>query len=102
MTKQEAPGSYRDFIERFPELGRAWELAREGEAKTRFDAKTKRLLKLAVAAGALREGGVHSAVRKALDAGASPDEVLDVVALAASTLGFPSTVAVYTWVREAL
>ncbi|HUP01180.1 MAG TPA: carboxymuconolactone decarboxylase family protein [Gemmatimonadota bacterium] len=102
MTKQKAPSTYRDFVERFPELGRAWDLVRNGESKTRFDVKTQRLLKLAVAVGAMREGAVHSAVRKAIAAGASADEVLDVVALAASTLGFPSAVAVFTWVRETL
>jgi 4-carboxymuconolactone decarboxylase len=51
------------------------------------DAKTQRLLKLAIAVGAMREGAVHSGVRKARDAGASVAEMEQVVALAASTIG---------------
>lgn len=58
--------------------------------------------KLAVAVGAMRQGAVHSSVRKALDAGAKEDEILQVVALAATTLGFPSTVAVFTWVQDVI
>jgi alkylhydroperoxidase/carboxymuconolactone decarboxylase family protein YurZ len=41
-------------------------------------------------------------VRKALAAGANSAEVEQVVALAASTIGLPSTVAAWTWVREQL
>jgi alkylhydroperoxidase/carboxymuconolactone decarboxylase family protein YurZ len=59
-------------------------------------------VKLGIAIGGMKEGAVHSAVRKALAAGISVDEIGQVVALAASTLGFPSTVAVYSWVREQL
>jgi hypothetical protein len=39
-------------------------------------------------------------VRKARDAGASLAEMEQVVALAASTIGFPASVAVWNWVRE--
>jgi hypothetical protein len=49
----------------------------------------------------MREGAVHSAVRKARDASVSLAEMEQVVALAASTIGFPSSVAVWSWIREA-
>lgn len=96
------PKTYRQFTERFPELERAWEAARRGEAAAPFDAKTLRLLKLALAAGARQQGAVHSATRKALAAGAGADEVLAVAALAATTLGFPGAVAVFSWIRDEL
>jgi alkylhydroperoxidase/carboxymuconolactone decarboxylase family protein YurZ len=48
----------------------------------------------------MKEGAVHSAVRKAIAAGVSRDEIGQIVAMAASTLGFPSTVAVYSWIHE--
>lgn len=96
------PSAYREFTRRFPELGEAWDRVRDGERATGLDEKTRRLLKLAIAAGAMRQGAVHSATRKARAAGAGEDEILAVVALAASTLGFPSTVAVYSWVRDEL
>ena len=94
------PKTYKSFVERYPELGQAWELVRRAEGKGDLDEKTIRLVKLGIAIGGMREGAVHSAVRKALGAGVSRAEIAQVVALAASTLGFPSTVAVYSWVGE--
>lgn len=100
--KPKPPAAYRAFVERFPELGDAWERARAGEDATPFDPPTRRLLKLAVAVGNMRQGAVHSAVRKARAAGATDDEIYGVVALAASTLGFPSSVAIFSWVTDEL
>lgn len=96
------PKAYREFIARFPELGEAWDLARKAEASGPLEGKTARLVKLGVAIGAMRKGAVGSATRKARAAGASDDEIFHVAALAASTLGFPATVAVFTWIGEAI
>lgn len=96
------PAAHQAFVRRFPRIGEAWDLVNEEGAKGPLDAKTQRLLKLAIAVGALREGAVHSGVRKARDAGASPAEIEQVVALAASTIGFPSAVAAWSWVRDVL
>lgn len=96
------PKAYTAFISRYPKLGDAWQSIREQEADGPVDPATQRLIKLAVAAGAMREGAVHSAARKAVAAGASPEAIRQVVALAASTLGLPSTVAVSTWVDDVL
>jgi len=96
------PSTYREFVTRYPKLGEAWDSARAQEEAGPADAATRRLLKLAIAIGAMREGAVHSAVRKAKAAGASDDAIYQIVALAASTLGFPSTVAIYTWVQDTL
>jgi 4-carboxymuconolactone decarboxylase len=94
------PAAHQQFVRRFPSLGKAWDLVNEEGGAGPLDAKTQRLLKLAVAIGARREGAVHSGVRKARDAGASLAEMEQVVALAASTIGFPASVAVWSWVRE--
>lgn len=99
--KSKAPAVHQEFVRRFPRLGQAWDLVNAEGEKGPLDAKTQRLLKLAIAIGALREGAVHSGVRKARDAGASTEEIEQVVALAASTIGFPSAVAAWRWVREA-
>jgi alkylhydroperoxidase/carboxymuconolactone decarboxylase family protein YurZ len=53
-----------------------------------------------MAIGARLEGAVHSHARRALAAGATPDQIRHVVALAAPTAGFPTTVAAYTWVED--
>jgi alkylhydroperoxidase/carboxymuconolactone decarboxylase family protein YurZ len=93
---------HRAFVSRFPSLGEAWDLVNKEGASGPLDARAQRLAKLAVAIGALREGAVHSGVRKALDAGATVDEIEQVVALAASTIGFPSAVAAWSWVRDVI
>ena len=67
-----------------------------------LDEKACRLVKLAVAIGGRSEGAVHSAARKALAAGVTAAEIEQVIALAASTIGFPRAVAAYTWVRDLL
>lgn len=103
MSQQsQPPAAHRAFVGRFPRLGRAWDLVNEEGGAGPLDPKTQRLLKLAIAVGALREGAVHSGVRKARDAGASAEEIEQVVALAASTIGFPSAVAAWSWVRDVL
>jgi len=93
---------YRDFIKRYPRLGEAWDTLHQEEAQGPLDARTQRLVKLAVAMGAFREGAVHSAVRKALKAGITREELEQVVALGASTMGMPSSVAAYTWIQDVL
>lgn len=97
-----APKTYDAFVREFPRLGEAWQCMRAAEEEGPFDQRTLRLLKLAVAVGASKEGPVHSAVRKALAAGCSETEVRHVVAVAASTIGLPPAVATYSWVIEEL
>jgi alkylhydroperoxidase/carboxymuconolactone decarboxylase family protein YurZ len=96
------PETFQAFITRFPKLGQAWETLTEAGREGPLDARAARLVKLAVAVGALREGAVHSGVRKALTSGITPGEVEQVIALAASTIGLPATVAVFSWVRDIL
>jgi alkylhydroperoxidase/carboxymuconolactone decarboxylase family protein YurZ len=95
-----APKTYDAFVRRYPKLAEAWEKIGEAGREGPLDSKTIRLIKLAVSIGAMREGAVHSGVRKALAGGISSEEIEQVVALAASTLGMPSTVAIFTWVRD--
>ena len=94
------PAAYQTFIKRYPLLGKAWELTGEAGSEGPLDEKAGRLIKLAIAIGAMREGAVHASVRKALALGISQAEIEQVVALAAGTLGMPSTVAVHSWVQE--
>jgi alkylhydroperoxidase/carboxymuconolactone decarboxylase family protein YurZ len=100
LSGPKAPTTHRDFVGRFPEIGRAWERASQAALKGPLDERSVRLVKLAIAIGAMREGAVHSSVRKARAAGVSADEMYQVLALAATTIGFPSTVAAFSWVRD--
>jgi len=101
-SSSEPPKKYSAFIHRYPKLGEAWASIHEAEAQGPLDERTRRLVKLAIAIGAFREGATHASVRKALAAGVTREEMEQVVALGASTLGMPSTVAAYTWIRDIL
>ena len=101
-ARSEAPPAYRNFVDCFPDLGEAWELIRKAEATGPLEGKTRRLLKLAISMGREAEGATHSSVRKALEAGATRQEIEQVVALSASLLGLPATVKIHCWVREVL
>jgi alkylhydroperoxidase/carboxymuconolactone decarboxylase family protein YurZ len=89
---------YDTFVARFPKLERAWETLSDAGREGPLDERTRRLTKLALSIGGMREGAVRANVRKALAAGISRAEIEQVVALAASTVGMPSTVAVYSWI----
>jgi len=97
------PRTHGEFIARYPDLGKAWELLNAGGKNAGpLDEKTRQLVKLGIAIGARQEGAVHSGVRKALALGITAEELEQVVALAAGTLGMPATVAAYCWVRDVL
>jgi len=96
------PKMYDNFIKRYPKLREAWESIAEAGKEGPLDEKKMRLVKLAVSIGALREGAVHSNVRKALAMGITREEIEQVVALSASTLGMPAAVAVYSWIEDHL
>ena len=98
----ESPQAHKDFIARYPKLGQAWELIATAGQQGSLDEKTIRLLKLATAIGAMREGSVHSSVRKALAQGITRAEIEQVVAITAGSLGMPSVVAAFTWVQDEL
>ena len=94
------PRTYDEFSETFPKLREAWDLLGDAAKDGPLDPKTARLVKLGIAIGAMREGAVHSSARKAHALGATKDEFEQIVRLAASILGLPSTVAVWTWLRD--
>lgn len=96
----EPPKAFSAFVKRFPKLDQSWRLASEAGQTGPLAPETRLLVKLALAAGALREGAVHSAARKALASGVSLGEMEQVIALSASTLGFPSAVALFSWIQD--
>ncbi len=96
------PHRYRDFIARFPELASAWEALHLAGESGPLDADTQRLLKLAVAMGAMREGAVRSGARRAVARGIPREQLEQIVALAASTIGLPAAVACWSWMLDAI
>ena len=100
-TKQpKPPRAFDQFSETFPTLRKAWDLLGDAAKEGPLDDRTARLIKLGIAIGAMREGAVHSSARKALALGITTEEMNQVVALASSIIGMPSSVAVWTWLRD--
>lgn len=96
------PETYEAFARQFPDLARTWDALGKAGDRGPLNRKTARLIRLAIAVGAMREGAVHASTRKALSIGITRQQIEQVVSLAAGTLGFPSTVAVFSWIREEL
>lgn len=65
-----------------------------------LDARTRRLVKLALALGARHEGAVHSHTRRALREGLSRDELLQVALLGVTTLGWPHATTGRAWILD--
>lgn len=55
-----------------------------------------------VASPGRSEGAVHSHVRRAIEAGATPAEVRQAIMLTAPTVGFPNVIAALSWAEDLL
>jgi len=97
------PDVYLRFRDRFPDVASSLDqLGRATEDAGPLDVRTQRLVKLGIAIGGRAEGAVRSNVRKALDEGATVEEIQHAVTLAIATVGFPAAVAAQGWVDEVL
>jgi 4-carboxymuconolactone decarboxylase len=97
------PDLYKDFIKRYPEINKAYDvLANSCHKAGPLDKKTRRLVKLGISIGLNSEGGVRSHARRAVEEGISPDEVRHAVLLAFTTAGFPYMISAHKWVEEVL
>lgn len=67
-----------------------------------LDGKTSHLIQLAAAAAIRSEGSVHSHARRALEAGATAEELHHALLLVTSTIGFPTVSAALSWVDDVL
>lgn len=97
------PPKAQRFAERHPEVWEAYrQLGKTCAESGPLGAKSRRLVKLALAVGAGSEGAVHSHVRRALEEGIAADELRHVATLAVSTLGLSAAVAALTWMEDLL
>jgi alkylhydroperoxidase/carboxymuconolactone decarboxylase family protein YurZ len=87
-------GSYPEVWQAYSQLGESCSQAGP------LDDRTRRLVKLALAIGALSEGAVHSHARRAVAEGLSGEELKQVALLAIPTLGLPQAVKALTWIDD--
>ena len=95
------PGTYKQFIARFPELGNAHEaVAKAVDGYGPLDAKQCALIKIGISLGAGLESALRAHVRRALQHGATQQEIEQAILLGMNTVGFPRTVAAWAWARQ--
>lgn len=103
MTGEKLPNHYLSekkqheiFIKAVEALGKA--IREQGP----LDDKTTHLIQLAAAIAIRSEGAVHSHVRRALEHGASQEEIYHAIILLTSTIGFPTVAAALSWAEDVL
>lgn len=85
-----------DFLDAMESLGKT--VRNEGP----LDEKAAQLIQLAAAAAIRSEGSVHSHTRRALEAGATADEIHHALILLTGTIGFPNVAAALSWADDVI
>ena len=103
MALKRAPNAYRrlklqhaDYIEAVEALGSAVRQAGP------LEEKITQLVQLSAAAAIRSEGAVHSHVRRALEIGATADEIHHALISITSTIGFPNVRAALCWADDVI
>ena len=95
------PGTFKAFITKYPALGKAHEqVAKAVDDAGPLDAKTLALVKIGICIGAGLESALRSHVRRAMQHGATHAEIEQAILLGMNTVGFPRTVAAWSWAQE--
>lgn len=101
--KSDLPQWSRRFQKTYGKIWKSFQLL--GEECHRWgplDVRTRRLVKVGIAAGSGSEGALHSAVRNALAEGVSKDEIRHAILLSITTIGFPRAQAALSWAEDTL
>ncbi|MDD3816443.1 MAG: carboxymuconolactone decarboxylase family protein [Desulfocapsaceae bacterium] len=103
MSDKRKPSFYKKVSKQFPEVmsavaGLGTTLRTAGP----LDEKTTHLIQLAAAAAMQSEGSVSSHTRRALEVGASPEEISHTLLLLVTTIGFPQAMAALSWSQDTM
>jgi alkylhydroperoxidase/carboxymuconolactone decarboxylase family protein YurZ len=95
------PRTYQRFTDRFPGIAVGHKaVGKAGTAAGPLDRKAVELIKLGICVGAGLESATKSHVRRALQHGATREEVEQAVVLAVNPVGFPRAVMAWQWATE--
>ena len=101
IAPEDLPSGAAEIARAYPDVWAAYAALGKACAQAGpLDRRTVRLVKLALALGALLEGAVHSHTRRGLADGLSPEELKHVALLAIPTLGLPQAVKGLTWIED--
>jgi alkylhydroperoxidase/carboxymuconolactone decarboxylase family protein YurZ len=102
MDKQ-IPKHYEQVKKYHPEYLEAVEKLGEATKKSGpLTEKHAQLIQLAASIAIRSEGATHSHTKRALEAGATKEEIRQSVLLLTNTIGFPNVMAGMTWVNDVL
>ena len=97
------PKPYKHFESQYPGIAKLYEeLGVKCQSAGPLDSKTRYLVNLGIAVGAGSPGAVKSHARKAIEHGASSEELYHALLLALTTVGFPAMIAAIGWVEEVM
>ena len=99
-TNDKLPDTFKAFVKKFPALADAHEsIAKTVDNLGPLDRKQCHLVKIGISLGAGLESALKSHVRRALEAGATEQEIEQAIMLGMNTCGFPRTVAAWSWAQ---
>ncbi len=97
------PEIFKKFVEEHRDISET--LLRVGDLSSKagpMDNVTQHLVQMGIAVGAGSQGGVRSHARRALDSGATREQLVQSVLLSSTIVGFPAMIAAYGWLDEVL
>ncbi len=101
MAKEKLPKHFEKLQQSYPEYMQAVaELGQVVRKTGPLEEKSINLIQMAAAATLRLEGGVHSHARRALAAGATPQELRHALIVLTSTIGFPAVATAMSWVDD--
>lgn len=95
------PSHYEQIRSRHPAVLEAVEtLGKSVKGAGPLEKREAELIQLAAAVAIRSEGAVHSHVKRALEHGASREDVEHAILLLTSTVGFPTVMAALSWAGD--
>ncbi|HCS45566.1 MAG TPA: alkylhydroperoxidase [Pseudomonas sp.] len=101
MGKKRAHDTYRQLKKQYPDyLAAVQALGTAVRHAGPLDDKVVQLIQLGAAAAIRSEGAVHSHARRALEAGATAEQIRHALISLTSTIGYPTVVAAISWAED--
>lgn len=95
------PRNFKAFAERFPDVARAHAaIGKAGDAAGPLDRRTVELIKLGMSLASGLESATKSHARRALQHGATREEVEQAIILGVNTCGLPRAAMAWQWATE--